>query len=68
LPAYRSYCQTLLKKIRFADHNPFWVVTAAKDIIDGHNGIWLSNFAAFVEGLVTGHAREAGVKRAQRAG
>lgn len=65
-PAFRTYGTSVLKKIRFDDKNPFWVVTAAKDIIDGHNGIWLPAFAAFVQGLLTDHAREAGIQRAAR--
>lgn len=40
-PAFRSYANNVvLKKVRFADRNPFWVVSATKDIIDGHNEIW----------------------------
>jgi pimeloyl-ACP methyl ester carboxylesterase len=66
-PAFRTYGQTVLKKIRFDDKNPFWVVTATKDVIDGHNGIWLPTFADFVQGLVTDHAREAHIQRAARA-
>jgi pimeloyl-ACP methyl ester carboxylesterase len=62
----QTFNQTVLRKIRFDDRNPFWVVTATKDIVDGHNGIWKSEFSAFVEGLVTGHVREAHMKRAQR--
>lgn len=66
--AFRTYGDgVVLKKIRFDDHNPFWVVTATKDIIDGHNGIWLPTFAAFVESLVTGHAQAARFRRALKA-
>jgi pimeloyl-ACP methyl ester carboxylesterase len=62
-PAWQSFSNTLLKKIRFDDHNPFWVVTATKDVVDGHNGIWKPTFRDFVEGLLVGHTRQAQVMR-----
>ncbi len=48
------------------ERNPFWVVTATKDVIDGHNGIWLPAFQDFVEGLVIEHAKEAHAQRAAK--
>lgn len=37
----------------------FWVVQAAREVIDGHNGIWQPIFIRFVEDLVLGHVRAA---------
>jgi hypothetical protein len=33
-----------LRRIRFSEHNPFWVVGATPDVINGHNGIWQQPF------------------------
>ena len=32
--------------------NPFWVVEAAKEVIDGHGGIWEPSFRLFVASIV----------------
>jgi hypothetical protein len=48
-----------LQRVRFAERNPFWVVGATRDVVDGHNGIWLPSFVGFVEALVLGHMQEA---------
>ena len=40
-----------------AQANPFWVVGAAKDVIDGHGGIWQTPFLLFVASLVFKHAQ-----------
>jgi hypothetical protein len=37
---------------------PFWVVSAPKTIIDGHNGIFLPPFIAFLRGLIGAHLEE----------
>jgi pimeloyl-ACP methyl ester carboxylesterase len=42
--------------------SPFWVASATKDIIDGHNGIFKPSFIAFVRGLIGAHLREAAAK------
>jgi pimeloyl-ACP methyl ester carboxylesterase len=38
--------------------NPFWVVGAAKEVIDGHGGIWQTPFLQFVASLVFQHVRD----------
>jgi hypothetical protein len=35
--------------------NPFWVVGAAKEVIDGHGGIWQTPFLQFIASLVFKH-------------
>ncbi|WP_158810637.1 hypothetical protein [Beijerinckia sp. L45] len=35
--------------------NPFWVVGASKEVIDGHGGIWLDPFAAFLSEILFQH-------------
>jgi len=35
--------------------NPFWVVGAAKEVIDGHGGIWQAPFLQFIASLVFKH-------------
>jgi pimeloyl-ACP methyl ester carboxylesterase len=37
--------------------NPFWVVGAAKEVIDGHGGIWQTPFLQFIASLVFQHVR-----------
>jgi hypothetical protein len=37
--------------------DPFWVVGAAKEVIDGHGGIWQTPFLQFVASLVFQHVR-----------
>jgi pimeloyl-ACP methyl ester carboxylesterase len=63
-PTDAVYGSTVLKKIRFDKYNPFWVVSATKEVVNGHDGIWLQPFADFVEALVMGHARDAEARRA----
>jgi hypothetical protein len=65
-PDTTIYGSTALRRIRFDKHNPFWVVSATKDVVDGHDGIWQQTFADFVEGLLLGHARAAEARRALR--
>lgn len=36
----------------FPEHNPFWVVQASREVIDGHSGIFGEVFADFVRDLV----------------
>jgi hypothetical protein len=40
-----------------AQANPFWVVGAAKEVIDGHGGIWQTPFLQFVASLVFKHVQ-----------
>jgi hypothetical protein len=35
--------------------DPFWVVRAAKEVIDGHGGIWQNSFMMFIAGIVFQH-------------
>jgi pimeloyl-ACP methyl ester carboxylesterase len=35
--------------------NPFWVVRAAKAVIDGHGGIWQAPFLSFLAGVIFLH-------------
>jgi hypothetical protein len=37
--------------------NPFWVVGAAKEVIDGHGGIWQTPFLQFIASLVFQHVQ-----------
>jgi hypothetical protein len=37
---------------QFDKKNPFWVVSATKDMINGHNGIWGKHFVDFVHDLI----------------
>jgi hypothetical protein len=62
-PISQTYGQTLLKKLQFDDKNPYWVVTATPDVVNGHNGIWLPAFADFVRGLLTQHVHHANMQR-----
>jgi hypothetical protein len=40
-----------------AQANPFWVVGAAKEVIDGHGGIWQTPFLEFIASLVFKHVQ-----------
>jgi hypothetical protein len=40
-----------------AQPNPFWVVVAAKEVIDGHGGIWQTPFLLFIASLVFQHVQ-----------
>jgi hypothetical protein len=40
-----------------AQANPFWVVGAAKEVIDGHGGIWQTPFLLFIASLVFQHVQ-----------
>jgi hypothetical protein len=40
-----------------AQANPFWVVGAAKDVIDGHGGIWQTPFLLFIATLLFQHVQ-----------
>jgi hypothetical protein len=40
-----------------AQANPFWVVGAAKEVIDGHGGIWHKPFLLFIASLVFQHVQ-----------
>ena len=49
--------------------NPFWVVKAKKEVIDGHNGIWQPPFLRFLKSLLWAKAEttRAGTTGPQRA-
>ena len=36
-------------------NNPFWVVTATKEVVDGHGGIWQPPFLSFIAALIFQH-------------
>jgi pimeloyl-ACP methyl ester carboxylesterase len=38
--------------------NPFWVVRATKEVINGHGGIWQTPFLQFIASLVFQHVHE----------
>jgi pimeloyl-ACP methyl ester carboxylesterase len=38
-----------------AQTNPFWVIGAAKEVIDGHGGIWQTPFLQFIASIVFQH-------------
>jgi hypothetical protein len=40
-----------------AQPNPFWVVGAAKEVIDGHGGIWQAPFLLFIASLLFQHVQ-----------
>ena len=40
-----------------AQVNPFWVVGATKDVIDGHGGIWQAPFLLFIAALLFQHVQ-----------
>ncbi len=40
-----------------AQANPFWVVGAAKEVIDGHGGIWQTPLLQFIPSLVFQHVQ-----------
>jgi hypothetical protein len=40
-----------------AQANPFWVVGATKEVIDGHGGIWQTPFLLFIASLVFQHVQ-----------
>jgi hypothetical protein len=41
-----------------ASLNPFWVVGATKEVIDGHGGIWQQPFLMFVASIIFQHVQE----------
>lgn len=45
----------VLTQVAGEPHNPFWVVEASREVVDGHNGIWGQVFAQFVWAVVTTH-------------
>jgi hypothetical protein len=38
--------------------DPYWVVWASKDVIDGHGGIWLDPFMCFLAAILFQHVRQ----------
>lgn len=37
------------------ESNPFWVVSADKDVVDGHGGIWQAPFLSFLKAIIFQH-------------
>jgi hypothetical protein len=54
---------TFLQRTNLHEHNPFWVVSATPDVVNGHGGIWLPPFVNFVQAMVARHVRRAREKR-----
>jgi pimeloyl-ACP methyl ester carboxylesterase len=54
---------TWLERVQFDERNPFWVVSASPEVVDGHNGIWTDPFRNFAQALVTNHMQRAHAKR-----
>jgi hypothetical protein len=49
-----------------AQANPFWVVGATKEVIDGHGGIWQTPFLLFIASLVFQHVQVSRKRRRKR--
>jgi hypothetical protein len=47
--------EVVTRCIKFGNDNPFWVASATRKIINGHNGIWLPPFLSWAEQLVADH-------------
>lgn len=45
----------LLEPSAIEQDNPFWVVAAKKEVIDGHGGIWQAPFLSFLGALIFQH-------------
>jgi len=54
-PSSGSLPPAKLQHVAYDPHNPYWVVQASKEVIDGHNGIFGDVFNGFVRGLVMEH-------------
>jgi hypothetical protein len=53
---WTSSSGALLKRLpAFPTGNPFWVVRATREVVDGHNGIFGAVFVGFVHDLVATH-------------
>jgi Alpha/beta hydrolase family len=60
-PERRSSRGALLTRLpTFPADNPFWVVSATPEVVDGHNGIFGDVFVGFVHDLVGTHMARAG--------
>jgi hypothetical protein len=42
--------------------NPYWVVWASEEVIDGHGGIWLDPFMCFLAAILFQHVRQSAVR------
>jgi hypothetical protein len=49
-----------------AQADPLWVVGAAKEVIDGHGGIFQTPFLLFIASLVFQHVQARGKRRRAR--
>jgi hypothetical protein len=47
--------KTVIRRIKYGPENPFWVVRATPEVVNGHNGIFLPPFLSFLEALVLDH-------------
>jgi hypothetical protein len=56
-PVVRTFCETELRRVQFGAENPFWVVRASPDIINGHDGIFMPPFLHFLQALVFDHVQ-----------
>ncbi len=60
-PEVSSSRGALLKRLpTFPADNPFWVVSATPEVVDGHNGIFGDVFVGFVHDLVATHMARVG--------
>jgi hypothetical protein len=48
--------------------NPFWVVRATKEVVDGHGGIWLAPFQKFLEAILFKHVNVSKTPKMARPG
>jgi hypothetical protein len=55
-----------LRRIRFAETNPFWVVGATPEVVDGHNGIWQEPFVAFISDILSKHVQATHARRLKK--
>jgi len=60
----RNIGGTWLERLKFGEHNPFWVISAKSEIINGHNGIWTDSFRNFAQALLIHHMQRVQEKRA----
>jgi dienelactone hydrolase len=65
VPSFRTHALTgptadkpfVLDPPGITQADPFWVVGAAKEVIDGHGGIWQTPFLQFIASIVFQHVR-----------
>ena len=42
--------------------DPYWIVWASKDVIDGHGGIWLDPYMCFLAAVVFQHVQQSAIR------